>query len=185
MNFEIKKNTEFTTINIKRDKVILGLVAFISLLFLGLVYIIARIGFELIYAEINPILLTIIGVFLWAAYYNFFNISYLLIGTENIEIHSNYIKHTKVVWLFRQSKKYLKKEIINIGIGDSSKGFGSIGLDFLGLSTIKVVVNLRKKKRMIGKQINTDQAKRIISEINSKMYATQHAGIKHGSVSSS
>jgi len=174
MSLKIKKQEDNSIITIKPNKINWGMVGFLSLILLGFVFILIQIVNQMLTADLNPILILFVGFFFWAAYYNLFNFYYLIVGNEIIEIHDNYIKHTRNVWKISHSKKYLKPKIRNIELDDSTNKFGDIGIGMLGLSPIHVSFKYGRKKKLIGKQIGKDEAKIIIGELENKMYTTQY-----------
>ncbi|MCG6191588.1 hypothetical protein [Maribellus maritimus] len=175
MSLEIKKQEKYSTLVIRPNNIVWGIAGFVSLIFLGFVYILVQTIIQMITGDINVVFILFIGLFFWAAYYNFFNFYYMILGNEIIEIHDNYIKQKRTVWKITHSKKYLKSRITKIELNDSSNKFGAVGLEMFGLSTINVTFKYGSKKKAIGKQINMKEAKLIIGELENKMYATQHA----------
>nr|WP_321453143.1 hypothetical protein [uncultured Carboxylicivirga sp.] len=185
MSLKTTKQGNTTCFSIKPDNISWGVVAFVSLIFSVFIIGFIHIMTQIIIGEIHFVAILFFAFFFWAAYYNFFNFYYMLIGNEIIEIQDSYIKRTREVWKIRHSKKYFKLKINSIAISDSSNQFGAMGLEMFGLSTINVTFKYGKKKQIFGKQINMDEAKIIYSELAIRKYATQHAGIKHGAGCSS
>ncbi len=173
MSLQTTKLGDATSFSIKPDNISWGVVAFVSLIFCAFIIGFIHVVTQIIIGELHFVAILFLGIFFWAAYYNFFNFYYMLIGNEIIEIQDSYIKHTRAVWKIRQSKKFLKPRINNVAISDSSNEFGAMGLKMFGLSTINVTFKYGKKKQMFGKQINMEEAKIIYSELVNRKYATQ------------
>ncbi len=73
-----------------------------------------------------------------------------------------------MVWKIQHSKKYLRSKINNIEIIDASQRIGAAGFEMFGLSHIYVGFTIGNKKKMIGKQINKEEAEIIIRELENK-----------------
>lgn len=172
MSLEINKQDDITILNIKPDNIIYWILGFVSLIFLGFIYVFYQAVYQMITGDLNIIFIVFIGFFFWMAYYNFFNFYFMILGSEIIEITDSYIKQTRVVWKIKHSKKYSKSKIKNIEILDSSNKFGADGIKMFGLSNINVTFKIGRKKKMIGKNINMDDAKLIIKELENRKYAT-------------
>lgn len=120
----------------------------------------------------NLLFIIFFGFFFWAAYYNFFNAYWAILGDETIEIHNDFIRHTRYVWILRDSTKYLKTKIKDVKIIDASNSFGASGTSMFGFSNIHVQFTYGRKKKILGKQITQEEALLIMDEFKNKMYLT-------------
>ncbi len=146
MSLELTKREKYSTLVIRPNNINWGIAGFVSLIFLGFIYILIQAIIQLITGDLNVLFIIFIGLFFWGAYYNFFNFYYMILGNEVIEIHDSFIKQTRAVWKITHSKKYLKSRIKKIEINYSSNEFGSVGLEMFGLSNINVTFKYGKKK---------------------------------------
>lgn len=146
----------------------LGIAGFISILFIGFIVVLIQ-AIQRMGTGIDDLLVALpIGLFFGVAYYNFFNIFWVVLGSEVVEINGNTIKHTKCVWRIKRSRIYDKTKIKELKIVDGSNSFGAAGMGLFGLSNISVQFKYRGRKKRIGKQINLGEAKEIFQELKEK-----------------
>ncbi|MCV9386016.1 hypothetical protein [Reichenbachiella ulvae] len=123
----------------------------------------------------NMFFLPIFALFFWGFYYNFFNFYWAAIGDEEVEIKDNSIKITKRVKIFKHSSRYKKDKISNVELVDTSGSYGATGTAMFGFSDVHVYFKYGRKKKMIGKQIETEEGEIIIEELRRWGYDIQQA----------
>ncbi|MEB2777835.1 hypothetical protein SYJ56_21145 [Algoriphagus sp. D3-2-R+10] len=174
MNVEKRKQGESTILTINPSYKPTGIAVFVTLIFTGFIVIFTQSIEQIIKGNFNLFFTIVFGLFFWVAYFNFFNFYWAILGNKIVEINNDFIKHTKCVWFLRHSKKYRKTKIGEFKIVDSTNSFGAAGTAMFGFSNINVQYKYGRKKKMIGKQIDQEEAKLILTELKNKNYATKH-----------
>ncbi len=173
MNVERKAQGESSVLIIIPSYKPIGIAAFVTLILAGFIFLFLQSIQQIIKGEFSLFFTIFFGLFFWGAYHNFFNFYWAIMGSEIVEISKEFIKYTKCVGPLRHSKKYKKTKVGEFKIVDSSKSFGAAGTAMFGFSNIAVQFNYGRKKKMIGKQIDQEDAKQILIELQNQNYATE------------
>ncbi len=151
-----------------------GIAVFVTFMLAGFVIVFIQSIDQIIKSDFNLFFTLFLGLFFWGAYHTFFNFYWAILGYEVIEINNIFIRHTKCVWFLKDSIKYKKSKLGEFKIADNSNSFGSAGTAMFGFSNIHVQFLYGRKKKIIGKQIDKEEAEQILTELKNKHYATQH-----------
>ncbi|WP_299756351.1 hypothetical protein [uncultured Pontibacter sp.] len=173
MNVEKREQGESSILTINPSHKPIGIAVFVTLILVGFIVVLIQSIDQIIEGNFNLFFTIIFGFFFWGAYYKFFNFYWAILGNEIVEINPDFIRYTKCVWFLRRSKKYEKTKIGEFQIVDNSNSFGAAGTLMFGVSNINVQFNYGRKIETIGKQIDEDDAKQILIELENKSYATQ------------
>ena len=164
MSFEINKQNDFSVISIESENRFTIIVAFLMVLLIAFIAILAQGFSQLLTEKVNIIFIIFFALFCWVAYYNFFNFFYMASGDELIEIHSDFLIHKKKVWKLKHTNKYKKSKIKDIMISDKSRLVSSSSLAMFGLSDIHIKFKYGRKTKLVGKKITQEEAKMILME---------------------
>ena len=172
MNLKIEQETNSSTLYITPEFKPYGIVLFITLLFSSFLVGLYHLIDWIIFGDSTWFGIIFIALFYWMAYINFFNFYWITIGDEEVKVDAESITITKKVKILKHSKKYKKHKISNIELVDTSDNFGAVGTAMFGFSNIHVFFKYGRKKKMIGKQIEKEEGKKILEELKKWGYAT-------------
>jgi hypothetical protein len=137
---------------------------FISLWMLGVIYSLFMSVKLLVNGEIDIFFFMLGILFFWLAYHIIFFFCWGFFGKEIIIIESKSIKYTKSFWILRRTKKFWKSNINELKVVDRSDSIGASGNKTFGFSNVHIQFFYKRKLKMIGKQINKEEADQILKE---------------------